>query len=463
MYTFKIYDPSAPYVMDTLKAKARKLLFGGYSYNVHHSPTRRRPEKSWRCTCSKKLAVNRTWCRGRALSWNGGTEAVQQSEHNHAPNHAQMEVEYVKGQLMEAVVSLPNVPVDLLVDEAKKVLTPGLRLCEREDWFKRSLLKARTSAKAARLVGPSVTASALCETVLATATPLEFPKDQRSGNVFEDLVADETDEQSSSSNATSSPYEKGPCGSSFIERDITVAAHQLAASLMSSILSHHFRLSEQELTQSSLMSSPGCSTLSDNSSVCSSPPAKSARLDSATAFDVAFNASLLSASFGGATPGLHVSDAVSPPWAPSTPNLSPLLEQNDPVALTCEATNQCLQLQQKYSKLDDIEDRFSLRGRMSTANTESPSRSSIRSGSSFTSPSSTHYSSAGTQTCMTDLLEAYRSLEEGNALALDECFAQPTTDFQCLAIPVCCCPMGVCSTACSNVMKRPCTQIHKKS
>uniref|UniRef100_A0A915LQA4 FLYWCH-type domain-containing protein n=1 Tax=Meloidogyne javanica TaxID=6303 RepID=A0A915LQA4_MELJA len=107
--------------------------------------------KTWRCVCAKKLTGARSWCKGRAETWEGDTKGIPKGEHNHQTEHDLAELEYFKSQLIFAAISEPTTDLNLLIDEATKFLSPGLSFGNRES-MKKSLIVARKSAESGELV-----------------------------------------------------------------------------------------------------------------------------------------------------------------------------------------------------------------------------------------------------------------------------------------------------------------------
>ncbi|CEF62844.1 Zinc finger, FLYWCH-type domain-containing protein [Strongyloides ratti] len=143
MYNFERYDPDKPRMVTSFKGN-QKLIFEGYRYNIHHIvPTK--GVKTWRCVCAKKLTSARSWCKGRAETWDSDTQGLAKGEHNHDPEHEVAELEYFKSQLIMAAIACPNVPLNDLIAEAQQYMTEGLQFTSK-DSLKKSLTIARKSS-----------------------------------------------------------------------------------------------------------------------------------------------------------------------------------------------------------------------------------------------------------------------------------------------------------------------------
>uniref|UniRef100_A0A0K0ELY7 FLYWCH-type domain-containing protein n=1 Tax=Strongyloides stercoralis TaxID=6248 RepID=A0A0K0ELY7_STRER len=144
MYNFERYDPDKPRMVTSFKGN-QKLIFEGYRYNIHHIvPTK--GVKTWRCVCAKKLTSARSWCKGRAETWDSDTQGLAKGEHNHDPEHEVAELEYFKSQLIMAAIACPNVLLNDLIAEAQQYMTEGLQFTSK-DSLKKSLTIARKSSE----------------------------------------------------------------------------------------------------------------------------------------------------------------------------------------------------------------------------------------------------------------------------------------------------------------------------
>lgn len=92
MYEFQRYDPDLPRMVTSFKGN-QKLIFQGFRYNIHHQKSQL---KTWRCVCAKKLTSARSWCKGRAETWDDDTQGTAKGEHNHQAEHDVAELEYFK-------------------------------------------------------------------------------------------------------------------------------------------------------------------------------------------------------------------------------------------------------------------------------------------------------------------------------------------------------------------------------
>ncbi|KAH7714402.1 CBN-PEB-1 protein [Aphelenchoides avenae] len=144
MYEFQGYDPAKPRMVTSFKGN-QKLIFEGYRYNIHHIVPAK-GVKTWRCVCAKKLTSARSWCKGRAETWDDDTQGISKGEHNHAAEHEIAELEYFKSQLILAAIASPNAALNVLIDEATKYMSPGLKFGSTES-LKKSLTVARKSAE----------------------------------------------------------------------------------------------------------------------------------------------------------------------------------------------------------------------------------------------------------------------------------------------------------------------------
>uniref|UniRef100_A0A0N4ZR95 FLYWCH-type domain-containing protein n=1 Tax=Parastrongyloides trichosuri TaxID=131310 RepID=A0A0N4ZR95_PARTI len=144
MYNFERYDPCKPRMVTSFKGN-QKLIFEGYRYNIHHIvPTK--GVKTWRCVCAKKLTSARSWCKGRAETWESDSQGLAKGEHNHEPEHEVAELEYFKSQLIMAAIACPNAVLNDLIAEAQQYMTEGLQFTSR-DSLKKSLTIARKSSE----------------------------------------------------------------------------------------------------------------------------------------------------------------------------------------------------------------------------------------------------------------------------------------------------------------------------
>ncbi|KAI1723677.1 FLYWCH zinc finger domain-containing protein [Ditylenchus destructor] len=123
----------------------QKLIFEGYRYNIHHIvPTK--GVKTWRCVCAKKLTSARSWCKGRAETWDNDSHGISKGEHNHPAEHEVAELEYFKSQLILAAIANPTAQLNDLIDEASTFMSSGVTFGSRES-LKKSLTVARKSAE----------------------------------------------------------------------------------------------------------------------------------------------------------------------------------------------------------------------------------------------------------------------------------------------------------------------------
>ncbi|CAD5229400.1 unnamed protein product [Bursaphelenchus okinawaensis] len=141
---FESYNPDQPKMVTSFKGN-QKLIFQGYRYNIHHN-VETKGIKTWRCVCAKKLTSSRSWCKGRAETWENDTKGTAKGEHNHPAEHDVAELEYFKSQLILAAISFPNIPLNDLIDEAATYMTTGVTFGSR-DSLKKSLTMARRSAE----------------------------------------------------------------------------------------------------------------------------------------------------------------------------------------------------------------------------------------------------------------------------------------------------------------------------
>ncbi|KAI6191924.1 Zinc finger, FLYWCH-type domain-containing protein [Aphelenchoides bicaudatus] len=142
MYEFQQYDADKPRMVTSFKGN-QKLIFQGYRYNIHHL---KQGLKTWRCVCAKKLTSARSWCKGRAETWDDDSHGMAKGEHNHQPENDVAELEYFKSQLILAAIANPNTPLNDLIDEASSYMSPGVSFGSR-DSLKKSLTVARKSAE----------------------------------------------------------------------------------------------------------------------------------------------------------------------------------------------------------------------------------------------------------------------------------------------------------------------------
>lgn len=94
MYEFQSYNPDRPRMVTSFKGN-QKLIFQGYRYNIHHIVVQK-GVKTWRCVCAKKLTSARSWCKGRAETWDNDEQGTAKGEHNHPAEHDVAELEYFK-------------------------------------------------------------------------------------------------------------------------------------------------------------------------------------------------------------------------------------------------------------------------------------------------------------------------------------------------------------------------------
>ncbi|CAK5103336.1 unnamed protein product [Meloidogyne enterolobii] len=137
MYTFKRYDPSLPRNVCSFKGN-QKLIFEGYRYNIHHIVP---PKgiKTWRCVCAKKLNGTRTWCKGRAETWDNDKNGISKGEHNHPPEH--------ESQLIVAAIECPQANLTELINEAASLMMTGGSNFGNRESLKKSLAGARRQAE----------------------------------------------------------------------------------------------------------------------------------------------------------------------------------------------------------------------------------------------------------------------------------------------------------------------------
>uniref|UniRef100_A0A914L852 FLYWCH-type domain-containing protein n=1 Tax=Meloidogyne incognita TaxID=6306 RepID=A0A914L852_MELIC len=145
MYTFKRYDPSLPRNVCSFKGN-QKLIFEGYRYNIHHIVPLK-GVKTWRCVCAKKLNGTRTWCKGRAETWDNDKNGMSKGEHNHPPEHEIAELEYFKSQLIVAAIECPQANLTELINEAASLMMTGGSNFGNRESLKKSLAGARRQAE----------------------------------------------------------------------------------------------------------------------------------------------------------------------------------------------------------------------------------------------------------------------------------------------------------------------------
>ncbi|CAK5028543.1 unnamed protein product [Meloidogyne enterolobii] len=145
MYTFKRYDPSLPRNVCSFKGN-QKLIFEGYRYNIHHIVPLK-GVKTWRCVCAKKLNGTRTWCKGRAETWDNDKNGISKGEHNHPPEHEIAELEYFKSQLIVAAIECPQANLTELINEAASLMMTGGSNFGNRESLKKSLAGARRQAE----------------------------------------------------------------------------------------------------------------------------------------------------------------------------------------------------------------------------------------------------------------------------------------------------------------------------
>ncbi|KAL3095874.1 hypothetical protein niasHS_005633 [Heterodera schachtii] len=142
MHEFHAYNPDLPQIITSFKGN-QKLILGGFRYNIHHI---KEGVKTWRCVCAKKLTGTRSWCKGRAETWDNDSKGIPKGEHNHSTEHELAELEFFKSQMILAAISEPTADLSTLIDEAAKFLSEGLNFGNRES-MKKSLLVARKSVE----------------------------------------------------------------------------------------------------------------------------------------------------------------------------------------------------------------------------------------------------------------------------------------------------------------------------
>jgi hypothetical protein len=144
MYNFQPYDPATPRMVTSFKGN-QKLIFEGYRYNIHHIVPAKNV-KTWRCVCAKKLTSARSWCKGRAETWDNDSHGTSKGEHNHPAEHDMAELEYFKSQLILAAIEFPETNLNDLVDAATSIMSEGVTFSSRES-LKKSLTQARKTAE----------------------------------------------------------------------------------------------------------------------------------------------------------------------------------------------------------------------------------------------------------------------------------------------------------------------------
>uniref|UniRef100_A0A914YRH5 FLYWCH-type domain-containing protein n=1 Tax=Panagrolaimus superbus TaxID=310955 RepID=A0A914YRH5_9BILA len=144
MYNFQSYNPATPRMVTSFKGN-QKLIFEGYRYNIHHIVPAKNV-KTWRCVCAKKLTSARSWCKGRAETWENDSHGTSKGEHNHPAEHDQAELEYFKSQLILAAIEFPETNLNDLVDAATSMMSEGVTFSSRES-LKKSLTQARKTAE----------------------------------------------------------------------------------------------------------------------------------------------------------------------------------------------------------------------------------------------------------------------------------------------------------------------------
>ncbi|KAL3097440.1 hypothetical protein niasHS_003888 [Heterodera schachtii] len=144
MHQFQRYDPAQPRTVTSFKGN-QKLIFEGYRYNIHHIVPAK-GVKTWRCVCAKKLTCSRSWCKGRAETWDDDGQGISKGEHNHPAEHEVAELEYFKSQLILAAIASPNANLNELIDEAIGFMSEGVSFGSRES-LKKSLTVARKAAE----------------------------------------------------------------------------------------------------------------------------------------------------------------------------------------------------------------------------------------------------------------------------------------------------------------------------
>uniref|UniRef100_A0A1I7YVW7 FLYWCH-type domain-containing protein n=1 Tax=Steinernema glaseri TaxID=37863 RepID=A0A1I7YVW7_9BILA len=144
MVEFKAYDPKRPQVITSFKGN-QKLIFEGYRYNIHHI-VQNKNLKTWRCVCAKKLTTHRSWCKGRAETWENDGHAISKGDHNHPAEHDVAELEFFKSQLLTAAVGNPDLNLNELIESAGRYMSAGITFPSRES-LKKSLTVARKAAE----------------------------------------------------------------------------------------------------------------------------------------------------------------------------------------------------------------------------------------------------------------------------------------------------------------------------
>ncbi|KAE9550935.1 hypothetical protein FO519_005849 [Halicephalobus sp. NKZ332] len=144
MYKFQPYNPATPRMVTSFKGN-QKLIFEGYRYNIHHIVPAKNV-KTWRCVCAKKLTSARSWCKGRAETWDNDSHGTSKGEHNHPAEHDVAELEYFKSQLILAAIEFPEASLNDLIEEATSMMSPGVTFTSRES-LKKSLTVARKTAE----------------------------------------------------------------------------------------------------------------------------------------------------------------------------------------------------------------------------------------------------------------------------------------------------------------------------
>uniref|UniRef100_A0A915DUN5 FLYWCH-type domain-containing protein n=1 Tax=Ditylenchus dipsaci TaxID=166011 RepID=A0A915DUN5_9BILA len=127
MFQFQPYDPARPRMVTSFKGN-QKLIFEGYRYNIHHIvPTK--GVKTWRCVCAKKLTSARSWCKGRAETWDNDSHGISKESIT-----TQLNMKWLNWILNE------------LIDDAATFMSEGVSFGSRES-LKKSLTVARKSAE----------------------------------------------------------------------------------------------------------------------------------------------------------------------------------------------------------------------------------------------------------------------------------------------------------------------------
>ncbi|KAH7722257.1 PEB-1 protein [Aphelenchoides avenae] len=141
-FKFHRYNPAKPHMVTSSRGNP-KLIFEGYRYNFGRIVATRGVNR-WQCV-SKKATSARSHCNGCVETWDDDTQIISTGEHNHAAEHESAELDYFKSQLILAVIASPNTALEVLIVEAEKNMSPGLKFNTVS--LKRSLTEARKRAE----------------------------------------------------------------------------------------------------------------------------------------------------------------------------------------------------------------------------------------------------------------------------------------------------------------------------